>query len=316
MEASKLVKSPVTFRESDHTYWLAGRQLHGVTSTIIRTAFPGKYDGIPKAVLDNAASKGHAIHEEIEYHDRFGTMPDTPRLQRYEALKTAHGLTVVENEYLVSDNETFASSIDIVMADADDNVCLVDTKTTYTLDKQSTALQLSVYRRFFEAQNPGLKVARLYALWLPQRDETIAELTELQPVDDAYLDDIIRQTLDALANPESSPVCGDAVDTKEDEPLPDGYKDLEKAYDYWAHIKIMAEEKVDELKKQIMQTLIANDRKKVSTPLYTCSIVGETSKKVFDEKAFRAKHEDLYNEYLTKDKVTKSYITIKAKNNG
>lgn len=312
MEASKLVKSPVTFRESDHTYWLAGRQLHGVTSTIIRTAYPGKYDGIPKAVLDNAASKGHAIHEEIEYHDRFGTMPDTPRLQRYEALKKANAMTVVENEYLVSDNETFASSIDIVMTDADDNICLVDTKTTYTLDKQSTALQLSVYRRFFEAQNPGLKVARLYALWLPQRDETIAELTELQPVDDAYLDDIIRQTLDALANPAAAEVAP----AQEEEPLPDGYKDLEKAYDYWARIKAEADAHIDELKKQIMQTLIANDRKKVSTPLYTCSIVGETSKKVFDEKAFRAKHEDLYNEYLTKDKVTKSYITIKAKNNG
>jgi len=314
MEASILKQSPVTFRESDHTYWLDGRQLHGVTGTIIRTAFPGKYDGIPKAVLDNAASKGHAIHEEIEYHDRFDTMPDTPRLKRYEALKTANGLKVVENEYLVSDNETFASSIDIVMADAGDNICLVDTKTTYTLDKQSTALQLSMYRRLFEQQNPGLKVARLYALWLPQRDETIAELHELQPVDDAYLDDIIKQTLDILANPEEEQQA--APVTQEEEPLPDGYKDLETAYDYWARIKAEADAHLDGLKKQIMQLLIDSERKKVSTPLYTCSIVGETSKKVFDEKAFRSKHEDLWNEYLTKDKVTKSYIQIKARNNG
>lgn len=302
-----LIQSPVVFREGDHTYWLGDKQLHGVTSTIIRTAFPGKYDGISQAVLDQAAERGHRIHEEIEFHDRFGTMPDSIRLQNYEKLKEKHGLKVIENEYLVSDNETFASSIDIVCVDKDNNVCLVDTKTTYRLYEDSTALQLTMYKRLFELQNPTLKVAKLYALWLPSRDESIAELRELAPADDTYLDSIIKQTLDNLASPapqEKQPK------QKEDKPLPDRYNELEKQYAYWSDIEDMAKAKVEETKQAIMALILEAGEKKLSSPRYTMSVIAETTKMTFNTNEFRKTHEDLYNEFLTKKSVTKQSIRI------
>lgn len=317
METSKLIElqaSPVVFREEDHTYWLGDKQLQGVTSTILKQAFPNKYKGIRKDILDKAASRGHDIHSEIEFHDNLGTEADSLRLKNYERLKAAHGLRVIDNEYLVSDLQRFASCIDIVTVDAGNRICLVDTKTTYSLDRESTALQLSVYRRFFEAQNPGLKVARLYALWLPQRDETIAEMVELQPVDDSYLDAIIAQTVEALENPK--PATDEPQPEQPDEPLPDGYEALENAYDYWADIKADVDKHFDEAKAALTKCVQDSGLKRLASSRYTCSVVAETHKKVFDEKAFRAKHEDLYNEFLTKDKVTKSYITIKSRNNG
>jgi hypothetical protein len=190
-----LVKSPVVFDEKEHRYWLNGKELFGVTSTLIKRAFPDKYKDVAPEVLAQAAEKGHRLHELIEYHDNFKTDAsehDDPRIASYDRLKREHGLITIANEYTVSDEERYASQIDIVMANLDGEVCLVDTKTTYNLDKLSTALQLSIYKRFFERQNPTLKVAHIYVLWLPNKDTSIAELHELEVCSDEYINALIE----------------------------------------------------------------------------------------------------------------------------
>lgn len=190
-----LVKSPVVFDEKEHRYWLNGKELFGVTSTLIKRAFPDKYKDVAPEVLAQAAEKGHRLHELIEYHDNFKTDAsehDDPRIASYDRLKREHGLITIANEYTVSDEERYASQIDIVMANLDGELCLVDTKTTYNLDKLSTALQLSIYKRFFERQNPTLKVAHIYVLWLPNKDTSIAELHELEVCSDEYINALIE----------------------------------------------------------------------------------------------------------------------------
>ena len=190
-----LAKSPVVFDEKEHRYWLNGKELFGITSTLIKRAFPDKYKDVAPEVLAQAAEKGHRLHELIEYHDNFKTDAsehDDPRIASYDRLKREHGLITIANEYTVSDEERYASQIDIVMANLDGEVCLVDTKTTYNLDKLSTALQLSIYKRFFERQNPTLKVAHIYVLWLPNKDTSIAELHELEVCSDEYINALIE----------------------------------------------------------------------------------------------------------------------------
>ena len=140
----KLNQSRVQFDATTHTYHLDGVVLQGITSTLIRRAFPDKYKGVDKEKLDEAKRKGHELHEAIQNYDRFGIVSDDERVNNYVELKQGRGLITVENEYLVSDNEHYASSIDIVMRNVLDEVTLVDTKTTYTLDRASTALQLSI----------------------------------------------------------------------------------------------------------------------------------------------------------------------------
>lgn len=160
-----LVKSDVIFDEMAHTYTTPnGRQLSGITSMLSRQLFADKYDGIPEDVLRRAAEYGSNVHERIELHDALGTETDDPIITEYERLKAERGLTTVANEYLVSDGEHVASSIDIVFDGPD----LCDTKTTSKLDREYLSWQLSCYAYLFERQNPGLKVRRLFALWLPK----------------------------------------------------------------------------------------------------------------------------------------------------
>lgn len=194
-----LRKSPVVFYEDEHRYFLGDKELRGVTSTLIDRAFPDRYKGVDQETLDNAKAKGKALHAAIEYFDNFGGDPadaSDDRIAAYARIKQENRLTTIANEYLISDEQHYASSIDIVMVNADSEICLVDTKTTYSLDPSSVALQLSVYRRFFESQNPGLKVAHIYVLWLPNRDHSIAQLNELSFVADEVIDSLIEADLE------------------------------------------------------------------------------------------------------------------------
>ena len=194
MKKIELRKSPVIFDAETHTYHLDGVILNGVTSTLIKRAFPDKYKDVDPSVLARAAEKGHALHEAIEFYDNFGhTDNEDPRIESYERLKKDNNLRTIANEYLVSDEKHYASSIDIVMLNEKDEICLVDTKTTYALDRQSTGLQLSIYKMLFEMQNPGLSVEHIYVLWLPNKDTSIAELSELSFIDD----DVILRLMEA-----------------------------------------------------------------------------------------------------------------------
>lgn len=159
-----LKKSPVVFDELAHTYDLNGVKLSGITSLLHRTIFADKYSGISRKVLDKAAEYGHNIHEQIELVDSLGVESDDPSVQAYCRMKEENNLVPLVNEYLVSDEASYASSIDIVFSD----YTLADIKTTSKLDMEYLSWQLSIYASLFEMQNPGLKVPRMLAIWLPK----------------------------------------------------------------------------------------------------------------------------------------------------
>lgn len=160
----ELSQSAVIFNEVDHTYNYLGSYLSGVTSLLHRTLFADKYNGISAEVLAKAAAYGHNIHEQIELVDTLGVTSETPAVQAYLQMKQELNLTTLANEYLVSDEQYIASSIDIVF----DDLTLADVKTTSKLDMEYLSWQLSMYAYLFEMQNPGLKVPRLLAIWLPK----------------------------------------------------------------------------------------------------------------------------------------------------
>lgn len=160
----ELKQSAVIFNEVGHTYNYLGSSLSGVTSLLHRTLFADKYKGINPAVLAKAADYGHNIHEQIELVDTLGVTSETPAVQAYLQMKADLELTTLANEYLVSDEQYIASSIDIVF----DDLTLADIKTTSRLDMEYLSWQLSMYAYLFEMQNPGLKVPRLLAIWLPK----------------------------------------------------------------------------------------------------------------------------------------------------
>lgn len=150
----------VTFSEFAHEYiTVDGHFLLGVTGLLHKHHIGPDMSGIPQGVLDRAAARGTAIHNLIEDYESGKSVVDTPELLAYKKL----GLSVHCTEYLVSDNETVASFIDIV----EDDCSLCDIKTWAKVDKDRMTYvtwQLSIYAYLFELQNPRKKVPGIYLL--------------------------------------------------------------------------------------------------------------------------------------------------------
>lgn len=162
----KLIKSQVIFNPDEHTYMLGDKELSGITSVISRQLFPDKYRDVPEDVLRKAAERGTMIHSICELVDDMGITHDSDEAQGYKELKDDWGLRYECSEYLVSDNERYASCIDKVYRENETDFTLGDIKTTYVLDKESVRWQLSIYAYFFELQNPGCNAVRLIGIWL------------------------------------------------------------------------------------------------------------------------------------------------------
>ena len=159
-----LNKSQVVFNEYDHTYTLDGKSLTGVTSILNRQLFADKYSGISEDVLAKAAEYGKGVHESIELYDSMGIGEDEDAVKAYVKLVKKAKLTRLDNEYLISDDDYVASSIDVVF----DDCTLADIKTTSHLDEEYVSWQLSIYAYLFEKQNPDLQANKLIALWIPK----------------------------------------------------------------------------------------------------------------------------------------------------
>lgn len=162
----------VIFNEEEHTYWYQGKELHGVTGAIGRIMgkkFPDT-DTVMVATL-----YGSTVHKEIENyfnkHDLWfndselsteGADWIVDTLKDFCSYVTEQPMNI-ECEVMVSDFEGTASKVDIVLRTRDNKAYLFDIKTTSHFDRPYCSLQLSVYKKLFEACY-GMKVEGLYVL--------------------------------------------------------------------------------------------------------------------------------------------------------
>lgn len=154
-----ITNTQVYFDDITHSYLTdSGAFLMGVTSLMRKHGLSPDYSDIPAEVLEKAAERGSKVHKDIEMYCKGEAVETTPALKAFKALN----LPVIANEYLISDNEMVASSIDIVL----DDYSLVDIKTTSQLHIEPLSWQLSIYAYLFELQNPNLKANKLYGLHL------------------------------------------------------------------------------------------------------------------------------------------------------
>ena len=157
----ELRDSGVLFNKELHEYWLGNKQLSGITGMLQRQLFPNEFDGIPEAMLQEAAQYGTEVHESIEMFDTFWINDGTQEVQDYISLCNENNLVHERSEYTVTDGGNWASNIDKVYRVSDDVFSLGDIKTygTMTSDKiEKARWQLSIYAYFFELQNNGAKV--------------------------------------------------------------------------------------------------------------------------------------------------------------
>lgn len=291
----------VTFIEESHQYFIGKKELKGVTGTLIKKAFPDTYKNIPESVLKKAAERGGLIHNTFEtfcsiFDADIKQYPNpTEELQAFHSMLVAYDLHYVASEYLVTDGENFASAIDGVFADEEGNIYLVDYKTTATLHYDNVSLQLSIYAKWFEEQNPDLKVKEIVCMWFKNGQ---SKFQPLPRVADYQIDDLINAYL------------ADDAEYQYKVEVPEQFSALEQEYRLITARMDALKIKQDDLKEQIMKMMEANKQKSIKTNIGSYSYVESTTKRTLDTKLFKEKYPNAY-ERLTKVSISKPSIRIK-----
>lgn len=291
----------VTFIEESHQYFLGKKELKGVTGTLIKKAFPDTYKNIPESVLKKAAERGGLIHNTFEtfcsiFDADIKKYPNpTEELQAFHSMLVAYDLHYVASEYLVTDGENFASAIDGVFTDKEGNIYLVDYKSTSTLHYDNVSLQLSIYAKWFEEQNPDLKVKEIVCMWFKNGQ---SKFQPLPRVADYQIDDLINAYL------------ADDTDYQYKVEVPEQFSALEQEFRLITARVDALKIKQDELKEKIMKMMEDNKQKSIKTQFASYSYVESTTKRTLDTKLFKEKYPNAY-EKLTKVSISKPSIRIK-----
>lgn len=297
----QLSKSDVIFNPVEHTYTINGITLSGITSVISRQLFPDKYCNVPPEILRKAAERGTMIHEICELIDDLGVSHESSEAKNYQSLKDLHGLCYEASEYLVSDNEHFASCIDKVYRESDNEFTIGDIKTTYRLDKESVRWQLSIYAHLFEIQNPECKVVRLIAIWL--RGNT-AEIVEIERIPDKTIIELLSCEVEGkqFVNPYSS--------SAEKLNMPDTYRAIEDSIiEIDEQAKFWADKKKD-LMEGVMKEMVKAGVYKWQGESLQFIRKKDSIRKSFDKEAFEKDYPGAYDKYLKESPVVGS-ITLK-----
>lgn len=289
-----LNKSQVVFSELDHTYTLDGKSLSGVTSILNRQLFADKYSGISDEVLNKAAEYGKGIHESIELYDSLGIGEDEDAVKSYIKLCQKEGLTRLDNEYLISDNDYVASSIDVVF----DDCSLADIKTTSHLDEEYVSWQLSIYAYLFELQNPDLQANRLLAIWIPKARYGKPKVVEVprKPVSEVVrlieADKAGQQYVPSVASTTEITIANDVV--QEVIRIERELKELK--------------DKQTELREGLLKQMQDHNIKSFKTDGLSLTRKLATTKTSLDSKMLQEKYPEIYNECLKTSEVKESLL--------
>lgn len=289
-----LNQSPVIFNELDHTYTLDDKSLNGVTSILNRQLFADKYSGISDEILNKAAEYGKGVHESIELYDSLGIGEDEDAVKSYIKLCQKEGLTRLDNEYLISDNDYVASSIDVVF----DDCSLADIKTTSHLDEEYVSWQLSIYAYLFEMQNPDLQANRLLAIWIPKARYGKPKVVEVprKPVSEVIrlieADKAGQQYVPSVASTTEITIANDVV--QEVIRIERELKELK--------------DKQTELREGLLKQMQDHNVKSFKTDGLSLTRKLATTKTSLDSKMLQEKYPDIYNECLKTSEVKESLL--------
>lgn len=297
-----LNRVPVLFDPDTHTYTNeeTGEQLSGITGTLLKRLFPGKYDGVPKDILAKAAEKGSNVHASIELYEKIGVTPSTQEGKAYADITRRNGMVALDCEYTVTDFMRYASQIDVIYEVQENVVDLADIKTTYKFDEESVSWQLSIYAYMMSLCNPHVKVRKLLGIWL--RGDT-AQIIEVKRHTD---EEVIRLI-------ESDMTDKDDDIPATEQPLPDYIKaNIDRLYEVVQQKKELQEEE-QRIKSEILDKMSGDNLKSIDAVRILFTVVKERAKRRFDEKRFKEEHSELFNEYQ-KDITEKETLKITLRN--
>ena len=301
----ELKDSGVLFNKERHEYWLGNRQLSGITGMLQRQLFPDEFDNVPEGMLQEAARYGTEVHESIEAFDSSWINDGTQEVLDYIGLCQENDLVHERSEYTVTDGENWASNIDKVYRSSDDTFSLGDIKTygTMTPDKLEKArCQLSIYAYFFELQNKGAKVDRLFILHIrnkAKQDGTFEHIRNIMPVE-RIPSDICKELLDTdlrgeqFINPYS---------------IPEKYRKQEEYIRRLIQTKNETEARLSEIKSEILEDMESMGVRTWDTGTMRLTRKLPTTRLSFNANKFKADHPELdYSPYERTSNVSGSLL--------
>ncbi len=339
-----LKRSAVVFCEEAHTYRRGEVELSGITglihSVLLLGVYPEASQYVKEVQIPKAGYYGTCVHKAIQAWDELGIentqFPEVRHTTKHcgDVIFPAHDVSeellhyrkvkprkcrTIANEFTV-DFGMYASQIDCIWADDEDNIYLVDHKTN-NLDyypggaaglQEYLSWQLSCYAVMFEKQT-GLKVKGLLGNWMRkgagelwritrQPDDQVIKLLNTQLVKGdfgfVYVNDEMQVT---AAKVETVPV----VATTDSLAVP---VDVVRAI----ATLLKAEKAAKAMKERLRELMEAAGVTKWECDQFTATIGKPSETTTFDSKAFQADHPDLYEQYL-KTTTRKGSFTQKLK---
>lgn len=304
----KLKQCSVVFNEEDHTYYLPEKDkyLSGITGMLERQLFPGTYAGIPEAIIKQAAAYGKEVHHSIEDFDMFWENDGTQEVADYITLTAEQGLIHETSEYLITDNENYASMIDKVYRVDETTFDIGDIKTygVMTPEKREKARwQLSVYSYLFELQNKKVKVRRIFILHIRNKAKKdgsfdhISDFIELKRIPSEIVKELLLADSvgEQFVNPYAIP-----EDIRQQEPL---IRKLIQA-------KQDAETRLNSIKARILSLMEAQDIKSWCTETMRITRKLPTTRSSFSLADFKEAHSDIDIEPYMKTSQVAGSLTI------
>ena len=337
-----LTQSAVVFDEATHTYRRGDEKLSGITSLIHSVlqlgVYPDANEYVRNVQIPKAGYYGTCIHKAIQMYEDIGIemtkFPEKPHptagmlpaqdvsieLETYKRLKPKK-LRVIATEFTVSLG-MFATQIDSILADEDDNIYLDDHKSN-NLDyypggkdglKEYLSWQLSANAVMFENQT-GLKVKGLYADWIRKGD---GELWKIERVPDEKVLQLLSTEI--LPKPEggfiyiNEAMQVEAAKVEEVKPVEAKSEALVVPPEITTAIAnlVKAEKAAKLMKDKLRELMEANGVTKWECDDFVASISKATTATSFDAKAFEAADPETYKKYL-KTTTRKGSFTIKQK---
>lgn len=298
----------IRFHEESHTYEIkVGRKwktVNGITTVLREQLFPHKFDNIPVEVLNAAAERGTAIHQDINlwFTDKFEVC--TQEAQEALRLLDENSITILESEKLVTDCDNYASAIDLIGNVTIEGVrhkAIIDIKTSSVLDVDYTSWQTSIYRYFLICMGVIDEETdiKLYAIHLPKEGKS--KLVELKMIPSkecaALLNCAVngkQYTLPEELQPNSLTLAPQVIDE-----VANTLKALEEL-----------KKREKEMKEELLAKMMDSGVKSFKCDRFILSVKGETTRSAIDSKLLESKYPDIYQECLKTSKVSSS-LTIK-----
>ena len=335
---SDLKQSEVVFNEETHTYLRGEQRLSGITGLIHNVlqlgVYPDANDYVLKVQIPKAGYYGTCVHKAIQTYDELGIecveYPEKPHptagmlpaqevseeLNSYKCLLM--GLRTIACEFTV-DYGNFASQIDSVKADEDDDIYLVDYKTNnlnYYPGGQAgleeyLSWQLSCYAFMFEKQT-GKKVAGLIAFWL-RKGEGERWAIERKPDDQVkcLLDTLVSLTDHGFVYFNDTMQVYDTTQLQKVVETSTGLVVPQEITKAIADL-VKAEKVAKEMKERLRSLMEQNNVTKWECDEFTASIGKESKATTFDSKALEKADPETYKKYL-KTTTRKGSFKITAK---